>query len=337
MPAGLGRTKDAGGHPGVREEGAAGQPGAAGPMLGRLPRFPERPYRIVALVTLLAILLLVGTGGWVRLSESGLGCPTWPRCYGTDLAAHAAYHSLVEFTNRCLITVVAVLIALAGAGAALAPRRRPDLVILSALLAVGYLTEALVGGLTVLARLTPALVAAHMIVAMLLVAAATALHWRAARQPGPPQHAAARPLRMLARLILLALAAAILLGTIATGSGPDAGSPGVARFGLPFRDVAELHAVAAMFFVGLTAAAYFALRLARVGRPGLRAYAMLAAAVAGQAVVGYTQYLAGLPAALIEVHIVGAGILVIAAIRFSLVLDGGVTPAGEQTSQARRE
>lgn len=70
----------------------------------------------MALLTVLAVLLLVGTGGWVRLSESGLGCSTWPKCYGNDLVAHDTYHSLVEFVNRCAITAVAVLI-----GAVLAP------------------------------------------------------------------------------------------------------------------------------------------------------------------------------------------------------------------------
>jgi cytochrome c oxidase assembly protein subunit 15 len=175
----------------------------------------------------------------------------------------------------------------------------------------------------VLARLTPVLVAAHLIIAMLLLAAATALHWRAGRQHGLPGDAAPRAMRMLARLVALALAAVILLGTVATGSGPDAGSPDVPRLGLPFRDMAELHAVAAMFLVGLTAASYFALRLAGAGQRELRCYAMLAAAVAGQGVVGYAQYLTGLPAGLVEVHIVGAGVLVIAATRFSLAVGAG--------------
>jgi cytochrome c oxidase assembly protein subunit 15 len=89
---------------------------ARGPFLEWLPRFPERPYRIVALAALVSILLLIGTGGWVRLSGSGLGCPTWPKCYGNELVAHATYHSLVEFMNRCVITAVAILIGVAGHG-----------------------------------------------------------------------------------------------------------------------------------------------------------------------------------------------------------------------------
>lgn len=106
------------------------EPGA--PFLQSLPRFPERSYRIAALAALVSILLLIGTGGWVRLSESGLGCPTWPKCYGNDLVAHATYHSLVEFMNPCVITAVAILIGVAIVGALLAPRRRRDLLWLSA-------------------------------------------------------------------------------------------------------------------------------------------------------------------------------------------------------------
>jgi len=84
--------------------------------LGWLPRFPERPYRVVALLTVLAVLLLVGTGGWVRLSESGLGCSTWPKCYGNDLVAHDTYHSLVEFVNRCAIVAVIGAVLAPGPG-----------------------------------------------------------------------------------------------------------------------------------------------------------------------------------------------------------------------------
>jgi len=139
----------------------------------------------VALLTVLAVLLLVGTGGWVRLSESGLGCSTWPKCYGNDLVAHDTYHPLVEFVNRCAITAVAVLIGVAVIGAVLAPRPRRDLLRLSAGLFAGYVTEAVLGGLTVLAKLAPALVAVHLVEAMLVLAGAVALHWRAGHGTGP--------------------------------------------------------------------------------------------------------------------------------------------------------
>ncbi|MGI9006493.1 MAG: COX15/CtaA family protein [Streptosporangiaceae bacterium] len=211
-------------------------------------------------LTVLAVLLLAGAGGWVRLSESGLGCSTWPGCYGNDLVAHDAYHSLVEFTSRCAITAVAVLIGAAVIGAVLAPRRRRDLLWLSAGLFAGYLTEAVPGGLTVLARLAPVLVAAHLVAAMLVLAGAATLHWRAGHAAGPAPSAAGWEVRLLARLLLLVLGAVIVLGTVAAGAGPDAGSPDVPRFGFRFQAAAELHAVVVMFLAGLTVAMFFGLR-----------------------------------------------------------------------------
>lgn len=286
----------------------------------RLPRTPERAYRRLTLVVVVSVLALIGTGAWVRLSESGLGCPTWPKCYGNGLVAHGNYHALVEFLNRCLISGVAVLIALAVAGAVLASRRRRDLVWLSLGLFGGYVAEAVLGGLTVLGKLAPGLVAAHLVVAMALLADAVVLHWRASRPPGPAAPATGRDVRHLARLLLVVLGVVVALGTVVAGSGPYAGEADVPRFAFRFPAAAELHVVVVLFLVGLTVALYFALRADSVAPAVLHAYGWLLAVTVAQGVVGYAQYFSGLPVLLVELHVLGAGVLVIVSVRFNLAV-----------------
>lgn len=171
----------------------------------------------------------------------------------------------------------------------------------------GYLAEAVLGGLTVLAKLAPALVAAHLAVAMLVLAGAVALHWRAGHGAGAQLPVTRREVHLLARLLLFVLAFVIVLGTVATGAGPDAGSPDAPRFGFRFQAVAELHAVVVRFLAGLIVAAFFALRLSAVPPAAHRAYAMLLAVTVLQAAVGYSQYFAGLPADPIEIHMWAPG------------------------------
>ncbi|HLH46125.1 MAG TPA: COX15/CtaA family protein, partial [Acidimicrobiales bacterium] len=289
-------------------------------LASRLPRVPEPLFRRLALANVVAVVALVGTGAWVRLSESGLGCPTWPECYGGRLAANGSYHSLVEFVNRCVITAVAVLIGAAVLAAIWSVRRRRDLVWLSFGLFAGYVSEAVLGGLTVLAKLTPALVAAHLVVAMLLLADAVVLHWRAGRPPGPAGPAAGRDARRLARLLLVTLAAVVILGTVVAGAGPYAGSRDVPRFAFHFQSAAELHAVVVMFLVGATVATYFALRADAAAPVAQRAYHVLLAVTVAQGAIGYAQYFSGLPVLLVEAHILGAAVLVVAAVRFNLAV-----------------
>jgi cytochrome c oxidase assembly protein subunit 15 len=294
----------------------------------RLPRVSARLYRRLSLVVVVSVLALIGTGAWVRLSESGLGCPTWPDCTGGHLVAHDTYHALVEFVNRCVITGVAVLVGLAVVGALLAVERRRDLLWLSLGLFAGYVLEAVLGGLTVLARLAPALVAAHLVVAMLLLADAVVLHWQAGRPAGPSAPTAGREVRRLGRLLLVVLGVILVLGTVVAGSGPYAGSAGVSRFAFHFQSVAELHAVVVLFYLGLVVAMYFALRADAVAPSLLRAYGVLLVVTALQGALGYAQYFSGLPVVLVEAHILGAGALVIATVRFNLALDTGVQRVG---------
>ncbi|MGH3224726.1 MAG: hypothetical protein ACRDPY_39625 [Streptosporangiaceae bacterium] len=165
----------------------------------------------------------------------------------------------------------------------------------------------------------PALVAAHLVVAMLVLTGAVTLHWRAGHAAGPTPSAAGWEVRLLAGLLLLVLGGVI-----------------VPRFGFRFQAAAELHAVVVMFLARPTAAMFFALRPGSVARPVLRAYVMLLPATVLPGAVGYAHYFGGLPAGLIEAHIAGAGIMVIAAVRFQLGARAGYSGVGRKETAGKR-
>jgi cytochrome c oxidase assembly protein subunit 15 len=289
-------------------------------------RVPERLYRQLTLVTMISIVALIGSGGWVRLSESGLGCPTWPKCYSNHLAAHDSYHALTEFANRCVITVVGVLVVLAFLGALRRRNPRRDLVWLSLAVVLGYVGEAVLGGITVLLKLAPELVAAHLVLAMAVLVVAVHLHWRAGEM-GPRESATAQraptgalDVRLLARLMLAAITLVVILGTVATGSGPRAGSPDTPRFHFRFSSTVELHAIVGMFLFGLVVGAFFILRATDAPRHVRNLHLLLLAGLALQGVIGYAQYFTHLATGLVEIHIIGAALIVIALARFNLEL-----------------
>ena len=290
-------------------------------------RLPERPYRQLTLATMISIVALIASGGWVRLSESGLGCPTWPKCYSNHLTAHDSYHALIEFANRCVITAVGVLVVLTFLGALRRRNPRRDLVWLSLALVLGYVAEAVLGGITVLFKLAPELVAAHLVLAMALLVVAVHLHWRAG-DTRVPDSASAREraatagidVRLLARLMLAAITLVVILGTVATGSGPRAGSPDTPRFHLRFSSTVELHAIAGMFLFGLVVASFFILRATDAPQRVRNVHLLLLAGLAIQGIIGYVQYFTHLKTGLVELHIVGAALIVIALARFNLEL-----------------
>ncbi|PKV99896.1 cytochrome c oxidase assembly protein subunit 15 [Amycolatopsis echigonensis] len=283
------------------------------------PRGSVRTLRRAVAATLVALVALVGTGGWVRLSDSGLGCTTWPRCFADDFVARGTYHSLVEFINRCVIIAVGGLVVATFALAVWHRPRRTDLVWCAAGLAVGYVAEAVLGGLSVLRGLAPVVVAVHMAVALVLVAITVILYHRAAARapypvtPGGPQV-------RLGRLMLAVLGIAIIVGTVVTGSGPHAGQPGTPRLPLPRPAVTELHAVIGIFLLGLIVSGYFFLRAGHVPDGARRGYRWIVTLMLAQTGVGYLQYFTGLPADLVELHMLGAAVLVALLVHTYLAL-----------------
>jgi cytochrome c oxidase assembly protein subunit 15 len=284
--------------------------------------------RRLALATVVANTAIVITGGAVRLTDSGLGCPTVPRCTDDSYVPTAATagHGAIEFTNRMLTFVLtAVVLAALVAAVRQHPRRRP-LVRLATAVLLGIPAQAVLGAVTVLTGLNPWTVAAHFLLSMVILAAATTLHWRSTRPDGPvspagPASPAVRPeLLALGRGLLGLTAAVLALGTVVTGSGPHAGDPAAGRTGFDLETVSQLHADAVMLLIGLTIATAVALRATGAPAEARRAAAILLGVELAQGLIGFVQYFTGLPELLVGAHLLGAGLVWIAAVRTVLAM-----------------
>jgi cytochrome c oxidase assembly protein subunit 15 len=270
-----------------------------------------------------AQVAIVVTGGLVRLTSSGLGCPGWPRCGEDSLVPREAtsYHQYVEFGNRMLTSIVgAVALACVVAAWRHRPRRR-SLVLLASVLLGGVAAQAVLGGITVLTGLHPATVAAHFLVSMTLVAFAVALYERSAEGDSPPLPLVRTEARVLGFALLGSVTAVLVMGTVVTGSGPHSGDADeVARFGFDPRTVAWMHADLVWLFMGLLVGMLVLLR-ATDAPPLARQRALVVLAVAlAQGGIGYFQYWADLPIAAVALHMLGASLLMVSVVRLIYAL-----------------
>jgi cytochrome c oxidase assembly protein subunit 15 len=268
-------------------------------------RFSAAAVSRVALANAVANGIIVVTGGAVRLTGSGLGCPTWPRCTGSSLVPtpELAGHGVIEFTNR-LLTFVLTAAAIATVVVVFRSVRR-DLRRLAVISFLGIPAQALLGGVTVLTGLNPWTVAAHFLLSMGLVAVATIL-WLRSREPGVGQPLLRRPLVLLVGGVAAVTAVVLLLGTVVTGSGPHSGDPKAGRTGFDPGLVSQLHADVVFLLVGLTVAMLVALYATDSPDRIRRAARDLLIVELAQGVVGYVQYFTDLPIALVLVHMAGA-------------------------------
>ncbi len=284
-----------------------------------LPSASATLVRRLAVASVVANTAIVVTGGTVRLTDSGLGCPTWPRCTEDSFTPTAAYaeHGLIEFGNRMLAYVVG-LVALATLIAVLLHRRR-SLRTLAVVAFLGIPAQGVIGGITVLTGLNPWTVAAHFLVSMAIIAVTVTLAWRAARPAdGPRRDLLGRELTWLVRAVVGVTAVVLVLGTVVTGSGPHAGDADAARTGFDPATVSQLHANAVLLLVGLTVALVLWLRGAHAPAQVLRAAVVLLAVELGQGLLGVVQYVTGLPVLLVGAHLLGACLVWIAAVRLLL-------------------
>ena len=269
---------------------------------------------MAALATNIAI---VASGGLVRLTGSGLGCPSWPNCTGSSLVPtrELSWHKYVEFGNRLFTYVVFIAVVAALIGVLRSRPRRPDLGPLAWLTFIGVPAQAVMGGITVLTDLNPWAVAAHFVLSMLIVAAATLLWWRS-RSPGRDDSQAARLhplLRRLAGATWLLTYVVFAAGTVVTGAGPHAGDPSSPRIPVKPGSLAQLHADLVMLLIGMSVALAVAVTAVGASRPVRRTAWLLVAALAAQAAIGFVQYFAKLPIGLVEVHLLGAALIAAAA------------------------
>jgi heme a synthase len=293
----------------------------------RLSRLSPGAYRRITLAAVAALSLIVVTGGAVRLTQSGLGCPDWPTCSGHSVVAAWSFHPMVEFTNRVITVAVTIAVAAAVIGALLRRPRRRDLVWLSGGLVAGVLAQVVLGGLTVLFKLDPPWVMAHFVLSFAVLADAVVLHHRAGQPDTPPRAVVGRDLVWLGRLVLATLAVVVILGTAVTGSGPHSGATDAKRLPFSFQGVAELHSSVVMLLIGLTLATLFTLHVVRAPAAVQRRARIVLAVIAAQAAIGYTQYFTRVPAVLVGLHIAGATALWIVVLWYNLGLFERPAPA----------
>ena len=284
---------------------------------GSTPRAgTDRWLRPLGWATLVANCVLVVTGGAVRLTGSGLGCPTWPRCHGSSFTPHGAYdiHAAIEFGNRTL-TFVLVAVAVATFVAAWRSGRR-DLRRLALVLALGIPAQAVIGGITVLTDLNPWIVSFHLLCSLAIIGVSV-LFLQRLDHPAPAT-VARGPVTGLAWATFAAAWVVLYIGTVVTGSGPHAGDVNAPRNGLDPLQLSQLHADAVFLFVGLTLGLLFALLATGASPVARRAVTVLLALELGQGAIGFVQYFTDLPIVLVGFHMLGAA-LISAAVTWALI------------------
>lgn len=259
--------------------------------------------------------LLVLTGGAVRLTGSGLGCPTWPECVGGSIApiphqAQGKLHSWIEFGNRLLTILLVIAIIAAIFGAIRWGRKRADWSMIRNLAVIqflGIIAQIVLGGITVLTKLNPFAVSAHFLLSILLIGAALSLRQR---MVGAPHSDVLSVTRWLIRALVLLSGLVIILGTVVTGSGPHAGDISAKRYHIDPRTISWLHADTVIALISLTIGLLLVIQVsesvenrAHVGR---KVWLFLGVCL-GQGLIGYIQYFTHLPEALVAAHLLGAG------------------------------
>ena len=291
-----------------------------------MPKAEHLASRFLAPATGLLLFLqsaLVVTGGAVRLTGSGLGCPTWPECTEGSYTpvAHQAEPQLnvwIEFGNR-LLTFVLVIVSVAVVVAVIRSNRK-DLRGLAMGQFLGIFGQGILGGITVLTDLNPIPVAGHLLLSIILIAGAASLY---SRRYESAIFVKASPLTNKLALAHIAISfLVIVLGTIVTGSGPHAGDAQAKRFGFDIRTVAWMHADAVIFLLGLTLAFYVAMGTSVRTKKAIKMFTVIALA---QGAIGYIQYFTGIPEILVAAHLLGATLVWIAAwrIRLSVITQNG--------------
>ena len=298
---------------------------ASGGRLAALRRWRPTVKQVewACFAALVANTLIVITGGAVRLTDSGLGCPTWPECTGGSLVpvSTLGYHSVIEFSNRMLTYAVTAAVGVAILATMFQRPRRPVLVKLSWTLFFGVVLQAVIGGISVLTKLAPGWVALHFCVSTGMIGVSYVLWHRSREGDGPVELLTRRELRWLGRLLVGATGAVIVVGTLVTGTGPHSGASDASKR-LPFTpiDITQAHADLVFIVVGLTVALWFAFKATDARPRNLRAVRDMFLVLVLQAAIGYTQYFTGLPAWLVLLHMTGACLTWIAAWRVLMSL-----------------
>jgi len=282
-----------------------------------------RTVQRAALAALVMAVVIVGTGGAVRLTGSGLGCPTWPKCTDDSLTTTGAMgvHGVIEFGNRMLTYVLCAAVGWAIIAARSQRLWRRDLTRLGWAQFWVVMSNAVLGGVVVLVGLNPYTVAAHFLLSTALIAVATVLWQRTREGDATPRPLVGKAVQQLVWCLVGAAVLLIAVGTVVTGAGPHAGdSSDVDRMHVNWENVAKLHAVLAWIVVTLAFALWFVLKAVDAPKGPLHRTRDLFLILLGQGVIGYVQYFMDLPEILVGLHMVGACLVWIGVLRVLLSL-----------------
>lgn len=273
-----------------------------------LPDRIDRRVRVVAWLSFLAQTIIIGTGGAVRLTGSGLGCPTWPLCTEGSLVTtpEMGIHGVIEFGNRLMTGVVGIVALLVVVSIWRLRRERRDLWTLAIIVVLGIVAQAVVGGITVWTGLNPFIVGFHYVASLLLVCVTAAYLVRIDAVPGPRELAVPRWYAALTHATTAVLAVSIVFGVLTTASGPHSGDADAGRTGYNAELLEHVHAWPGYALLALTIV--LVVTAWRQGLPTLRWSLVLLAVELVQVAVGLYQARNGLPPLAVGIHMVLAAL-----------------------------
>lgn len=285
-------------------------------LVDRLPVASLRTQRVIAALVILTQGGIAVTGAIVRVTASGLGCPTWPQCFPgsftpTPHPEVPGIHQAVEFGNR-MLTFAVVLTAIAAVLAVTRAHRRREVLVYAWLMPASTVVQAVIGGITVLTGLLWWTVAIHLVASMAMVWLSVLLYAKISEpDAGVPEHIIGKPLRLLTVLTGVTLAAVLVTGTLVTAAGPHAGDKSVerpvARLQVEITTLVHAHSTLLFTYLALIVGLGFGLWAVHAPRPVLIRLSVLLGLVVAQGLVGAVQFFTGVPAALVAVHVAGAG------------------------------
>jgi cytochrome c oxidase assembly protein subunit 15 len=280
-----------------------------------LPMPSLRTQRLMAAAVVLTQGGIAVTGAIVRVTASGLGCPTWPQCFPGSFtpvphAEVAVVHQVVEFGNR-MITFLVVLTAALAVLAVTRARRRREVLVYAWLMPASTVAQAVMGGITVLTGLLWWTVAIHLVASMTMVWLAVLLYVKIGEpDDGVSTPVVPKPLRQLTALTAVVLAAQLVSGTLVTGAGPHAGDKSVEqpvpRLQVEITTLVHVHSSLLVAYLALIVGLGFALAAVRAPKRVVLRLWVLLVLVCAQGMVGTVQFFTGVPAALVAVHVAGA-------------------------------
>ena len=280
-----------------------------------LPEPSLGAQRLIAAVVIVTQGGIAVTGAIVRVTASGLGCPTWPQCFPGSFTPVAVaevprIHQAVEFGNR-MISFAVVIAAILAVLAVIRARRRTEVLVYAWLMPASTVLQAVIGGITVLTGLLWWTVAIHLLASMAMVWLAVLLYVKIGEpDEGEPTATVVPPLRWLTALSATTLAAVLVAGTLVTAAGPHAGDTSpyrtVPRLRIEITTLVHAHSSLLVAYLALLVGLGFGLLAVRAPRPVLLRLGVLVLLVFAQAAVGTVQFFTGVPAALVAVHVAGA-------------------------------